>query len=107
MKRRLRGNILKVFKILNGIDNVDLKHFFEYLRSTLRGHNVVNPPCQARHAPTERSVYTVSGEEPYYLCRWTGGARANFFSGLSAGFGGLPSFVYSYFVVDSSFCSFF
>ena len=37
--KRLREDMLDVFKILNGIDNVDREHFFVYLRSTLRGHN--------------------------------------------------------------------
>ena len=35
---RLTGNLLKVFKILNGFDNIDRKHFHVYLRSTLREH---------------------------------------------------------------------
>ena len=48
---------------------------------------VVNLTCQAWHAPTERSVYTVSGGKPHYPCRNTGGTIASFFSGLSAGFG--------------------
>ena len=39
VKRRLRGDMLEVFKILNGIDKIDREHFFVYSRSTLRGHN--------------------------------------------------------------------
>ena len=34
--RRLRENMLEVFKILNGFDNIDREHFLVYSRSTLR-----------------------------------------------------------------------
>ena len=37
--RRLRENMLEVFKILNGFDNIDREHFLVYLRSTLWKHN--------------------------------------------------------------------
>ena len=42
MMVRLRGDMLEVYKILNGIDNVEREHFFIYSRSTLRGHNIKN-----------------------------------------------------------------
>ena len=34
--RRLREDMLEVFKILNDFDNIDREHFFVYSRSTLR-----------------------------------------------------------------------
>ena len=48
VKRRLSGDMLEVFKILNGIDNVVREHFFAYSISTLRGHNMklFKPRCR-------------------------------------------------------------
>src|SRR5260221_6894955 len=37
--RRLRGDFIELFKILNGFDNVVSKLFFERSSSTCRGHS--------------------------------------------------------------------
>ena len=39
--KRLRGDMLDVFKILNDIDNVDREQFSIYSRSTSKGHTCV------------------------------------------------------------------
>ena len=38
--RRLRGDMIEVFKILNGFDRIDFKQFFKYADTVnLRGHS--------------------------------------------------------------------
>ena len=37
--RRLRGDMVEVFKILHDFENIDQEHFLVYSRSTLTEHN--------------------------------------------------------------------
>ena len=38
--RRLRGDLIKVFKIVKGFDNVDFRNFFHLSTKGLRGHSL-------------------------------------------------------------------
>ena len=46
--RRLKGDMLEVFKILNGYDNIGREHSFVYSKSNLRGHikKLFKPRCR-------------------------------------------------------------
>ena len=38
--RRLRGDLIEVFKIVKGVDNVDFRNFFHLSTAGLRGHSL-------------------------------------------------------------------
>ena len=38
--RRLRGDLIEMFKIIKGFDNVDYKRFFQLSDNRLRGHSL-------------------------------------------------------------------
>ena len=38
--RRLRGDLIEVFKILKGYENIDQEVFFDMSQSSLRGHSL-------------------------------------------------------------------
>ena len=38
--RRLRGDLIEVFKMFNGFDNIALNDFFKLSSTTLRGHTL-------------------------------------------------------------------
>jgi len=38
--RRLRGDLIEVFKILKGYENIDREMFFDMSHSNLRGHSL-------------------------------------------------------------------
>ena len=38
--RRLRGDLIEVFKMFKGFDNITLNDFFELSSTTLRGHSI-------------------------------------------------------------------
>ena len=38
--RRLRGDLIEVFKIVKGFDNVDFRNFFHLSTTGLRGHSL-------------------------------------------------------------------
>ena len=46
--RRLRGDLIEVFKIFKGFDNLDPTVFFELNTAPTRGHSLklVNPRCR-------------------------------------------------------------
>ena len=49
MNRRLRGDQIEVFKILNGYENIDSNIFFEIKKSKItRGHNFTLVKKQSR-----------------------------------------------------------
>ena len=39
-KRRLRGDLIEVFKLLNGLDKIDVSKIFEVNSSNTRGHSL-------------------------------------------------------------------
>ena len=46
--RRLRGNLIKVFKIFKGFDDLDPNIFFELSQANTRGHSLklLKPGCR-------------------------------------------------------------
>ena len=46
--RRIRGDLIEVFKILKGFDNVEEKRFFVRAEGCTRGHDLklVKPSCR-------------------------------------------------------------
>ena len=71
--RRLRGDQIEVFKILNGYENIDSNIFFEIKESKItRGHNVTLVKKQSRldvrnfHFPRGPSMYGIIYQQSVY-----------------------------------------
>ena len=70
--RRLRGDQIEVFKILNGYENIDSNIFFEIKESKItRGHNYTLVKKQSRlentHFPSGPSMYGINYQLIVYM----------------------------------------
>ena len=70
--RRLRGDQIEVFKILNGYENIDYNIFFEIKESKItRGHNYTLvkkqstvKPLYSEHSRDPKKMFTIRGCSP-------------------------------------------
>ena len=72
--RRLRGDQIEVFKILNGYENIDSNIFFKIKQSKItRGHNftlVINKVdwmLESFHFPRGPSMYRINYQQSVYM----------------------------------------
>ena len=72
--RRLRGDQIEVFKILNGYENIDSNHFFEIKESKItRGHNFTLVKKQSSwmlgsfHFHRGPSMYRINYQRSVYM----------------------------------------
>ena len=72
--RRLRGDQIEVFKILNGYENIDSIIFFEIKQSKItRGHNFtlvkkqVDCMLESFHFPRGPSMYGTNDQQSVYM----------------------------------------
>ena len=66
--RRLRGDQIEVFKILNGYENIDSNIFFEIKQSIITGgHNFTLMKKQSFHFPRGPSMYGINYKQSVYM----------------------------------------
>ena len=56
--RRLRGDLIEVFKMFKGFDNITLNDFFKLSSTTLRGHTLIIYKPQV-HLDVRKLFFTV------------------------------------------------